>query len=282
MKARILSWVVGRGHTSLAVAVMTTIGTANLWGPSNLWSQSPTGLQVDPQTGLVYQKVQRTIERPVVETKLESREQTVYTPKTVHETRPESRTVYTPIVEHVWQPRLSGRWNPFQQPTVTYQHVPQTRWEARNEVIHRTQSRTEWTAEKRKVDVPQQIVRMQREQKVEYEVVGRVAPPGQASPSATEALASRLRPLDDTTPVQSLGTTPGTQYAATPGFTQTRIAASTVGRMQSDPPRRSYSQGGIAPTNLYPSGSTTVRGQALPPNGGGVGIANLPTLPFFR
>ena len=59
-----------------------------------------------------------------------------------------------PVVEYKWEPRVQGRWNPFRPPTVAYQHVPHTCWEARNEVVHRTNTRTEWVAERRTVEVP--------------------------------------------------------------------------------------------------------------------------------
>ena len=65
---------------------------------------------------------------------------------------------------------------------------PATRWS------HRTNTRTEWVAEKRTIEVPQQIVRMQREQKVDYEVVGRVRLHQQPAPRGASA---RSRDADD-------------------------------------------------------------------------------------
>ncbi|TWU54446.1 hypothetical protein Poly51_31650 [Rubripirellula tenax] len=271
MKTRISSRVVMRGFSITAAAITTTILS------TSALAQSGPGYYTDPATGIVYRQVAKTIETPVVETKMVSQEQTVFTPKTVHETRPENRTVYTPITENVWQPRVTGRWNPFQQPTVAYEHVPQTRWEARNEVVQRTQSKTQWIPETRKVDVPQQIVRMDREQKVEYEAIGRVAPQPTTS-GVSDAIAARLRPLESDQRVEPMGA----NYAQSPTYTAPRIAATTVGRMTSDPPRRTIGQSGMAATDLMPTPSATY-GQALAPNtGGGVGVANLPALPFFR
>ncbi|TWU55172.1 hypothetical protein [Rubripirellula reticaptiva] len=289
MKLRISSQVVTRGFTFTAAAIASTLAAsgASAQGPSTAPSQSTNasappgaGYYTDPATGIVYRQVAQTIERPVYETKMQSRDETVYTPQTVHETRPETRTVYTPITTSTWQPRVTGRWNPFQQPTVEYQQVPQTRWEARNEIVQRTQSRTQWIAEKRKIDVPQQFVRMEREQKIAYEPVGRVAPP--ASPSVdptgiSAAVAARLRPLDSSTQVQ-----PMANGYASAAYTAPRISATSVGRMTSDPPRRNAGQSGMVAKDLMPAHSG-VQGQALPPSGtGGVGIANLPALPFFR
>ncbi|QDT03582.1 hypothetical protein K227x_19660 [Rubripirellula lacrimiformis] len=272
MKARILSLVVDRGMTFAAATIATTLVVSQ---PAS--AQTGNGFYTDPSTGIVYRKVAKTIETPVVETKVESHQETVYTPKTITETKPESRTIYRPIVESTWQPRLNGRWNPFQQPSVSYHHVPQTRWEAHNEVVHRTQTRTEWVPETRKVDVPKQFVRMQREEKVDFEAVGRVAPAQQSAPGISNAIASRLRPLDANEQVQPIGQS----APMVARYTAPRIAASTVGRMTSDPPRRTIGQSGMGTTDLTPQGPG-YHGQALPPNAGGIGVATLPTLPFFR
>jgi hypothetical protein len=231
-----------------------------------------SGLQTDPATGIVYQSQTTTVERPVVETKLEQREQTVYRPQTVTETRPQHRTVYTPIVEYNWEPRMHGRWNPFTQPTIHYHHVGRTKWEARNERIDHVATRTEWVAEKRTVEVPTQVVRIQREQKTDYVPVGRVQPSG--TPAGGDSIAARLRPLNSNETVSPIS--PAPQYASNGYYNSPQIAAGTVGRMTSDPPQRSVSQSGMPASNLSPG----VYGQPLPPASNG--IATLPSLPIFR
>ena len=273
MHARILSRVVGRVMTLAVVATGMALCSVESYG------QGGAGYYTDPATGIVYQKNIKTVERPVVETTVEQREQTVYRPQTVTETKPQSRTIFTPVVEYKWEPRLHGRWNPFRPPTVAYHHVPNTRWEPRNEVVQRTNTRTEWVAEKRTIDVPQRIVRMQRDQQVDYEPVGQVAPQQANPPGPSNAIASRLRPLDSNTQVVPFGQ--NRRLASSNAFAAPRIAASTVGRLTSDPPRRSTGQGGMRPTDLNPV-PTGVRGQALPPASTGVGIANMPSIPFFR
>lgn len=264
MNSRIFSGVVDRALIAALLAFVTST-SAN--------AQTNSGLVTDPATGLIYRPVTTTIERPVVETKIEKKEQTFYQPQTVTETKPEARTVFTPVVEYKWEPRLHGRWNPFRQPTVAYHHTPTTRWEARNEVVQRTNSRTEWVAQKRAIEVPTQVVRMERQQKVDYQVVGKVPEPRSSQSNLPTAIASRLRPLAPNASIAPLNSSstisPATQIA------------STVGRLTSDPPPRTRQQGGLRPTNLYPT--TGVRSQALPPVSGGTGIAGLPTaLPFFR
>lgn len=162
----------------------------------------------DPATGIVYRKVHRTIERPVVHTEVKQQESTIYRPETVVSVTPETRTVYTPVITHNWEPRVRGRWNPFVQPKLEYEHVPRTHWEARTETVERRQTQTNWVTERRRVDVPQQVVKIQREERIDYEPVGRVAPqqavPPNASMSPEAALAARLRPIDSTTPIAPL------------------------------------------------------------------------------
>ncbi|QDT13526.1 hypothetical protein [Planctomycetes bacterium K23_9] len=272
------------------------------------------GYYTHPDTGIVYRKVVRTVERPVVETKVEKKEQTVFRPETVTEKVPETQTVFTPVTEHAWQPVLHGRWNPFRQPVVTYHHVPVTSWKQKSNVVTRSQTRTNWVAEKRMVDVPQRIVSIKREEKIDFEPVGRVAPPAQATPpGVSEQIASRLRPLAANTRIQPLGQggnyasgwqsrnsnlatnqLGGSSYGASFGntpygsvanrsmanfpSTSPRVASS-LGRMTSDPPRRNAEQGGLRATDLYPR---TQYSQSLPPVSGGTGVASLPMMRFLR
>lgn len=226
MHARILSRVVFKLTTLAVFSIVATSLCSNASGQSN------SGYFTDPSTGIVYRKSIRTVERPVVETRVEQRQQTVYRPQTITETTPQSRVVYTPVIEYVWEPRVHGRWNPFRTPTVKYHHVPRTHWETRNEVVEHTNTRTEWVPETRTVEEPQQVVRMEREEKTNYQVVGRVSTP-QTNPSAgvSTAIASRLRPLDSNTAIASMNAA-------------TRIASSDNGRNKT--------QGGMRPNDLYP------------------------------
>lgn len=154
------------------------------------------GFYKDPDTGVVYRKVTRTVERPEVTTTQQRRERTVLTPRTVTEERPYSRTVYTPVTEYRWVPKIHNRWNPFRSPTLVYHHQPTTTWEARNEVVNRATSRTEWVAEKRVDTVPVTTRRIVREERQVLEPVQTLSP-RQTSPGPTSAIAANLRPLDE-------------------------------------------------------------------------------------
>jgi hypothetical protein len=270
MITRISSWVVIRVVMLAIMAITISVFSSSAFG------QGSSGYLTDPDTGIVYRKVTKTIETPVVETQLNSSEQTVYRPQTVTETRPHARTIYTPVVGYKLEPRVYGRWNPFRQPSVGYEHVPHTNWEARNEVVHRTNTRTQWVAERRTVETPTKVVRMQREQKVEFEPVGHVNQQQLGPSNPTDALASRLRPLDNPAMIQPFGQS--SIYVAP------RLASSTIsGSYNASSPytgsARTSTQEGLRPTDLAPTLPTgTVIGMPIDTTG----IANSRTLPVYR
>lgn len=251
----------GMMHDSLA-------GTATAQPPADT---NHSAYYTDPATGIVYRKVHRTIERPVMQTEVKPQESTIYRPETVVEVTPEKRTVYSPVVSYGWEPRVRGRWNPFVRPTLQYEHVPRTHWEARSETVERRQARTNWVAERRRVDVPQQVVKIQREEKVDYEAVGRVAPQPAAPPnsaqSAEAALAARLRPIDASTPIAPFSATGSTQYPMVASQTLPPYTGSS----------RSSEQTGLRATDLNSSGNGGYA-TPLPP----VGIATNPLQPLWR
>lgn len=220
-----------------------------------------SGRFVDPETGIVYEKVQKTVERPVYETQMRTQETTTYRPETVVTTRPENRTVYSPVVSYGWEPRMANRWNPFVQPTVVYDYKPRTHWEARTETVERREVATNWVAETRKQDIPTQVVRLQREVKEEMAPVGRVAPQTQTAPpnSPEAAIAARLRPLPSSTQVQTYsGSTVASNYA-------------------NNGSSRNSMQSGLRPNDLAPQSSPSYS-MPLPPSSSGIGVAGLPAM----
>ena len=255
-----------------------------------------SGYYTDDATGIVYQKVTRTIDRPVIQTKVEQQQQTVFRPQTITETSPQTKTIYTPILEYKWEPRVHGRWNPFQRSTIAYHHVPQTRWEARNQVVQRTSTRTEWVAEKRVIDVPRQFVRIERQQEINYRPIGRLAPnssqiasaPNVSSLNINDEIASRLRPLDANTripPFHSSSTATTAAVAArflgtsgalvSSGKLGTTLTVSPTGGVA---PQRNAAQNGLPATNL----DVGVPMRSMPPSNSSNGIATLPAPPIFR
>lgn len=219
-------------------------------------------LRTDPQTGDVYRTIVRVVQRPVVDRRMEKQETTVYRPETVRQTKPEVKTTYMPVTEVKWQPYMEGRWNPFRQPTVAYRQVPETRWEARSEVVNRTTSETRWKPEKRTIEVPHETVRFESQQRVDYQLVSRGMPQPNVGGTATTAVASRLRPMDNSSVA-----------------TQAQIASNTVGRHTSDQPRRSANQSGMRKNVLMPLGAPGAR---MLPGTSGIGIATVPSFSLRR
>jgi len=257
MTGRILSKVVYRLIALVTAGTSITLTTAE--------ATAQTGFFTDPQTGIVYRKINRTIEKPVVETKIRQHSEVVYRPHTITETKPENRTVITPVVEYKWQPKLTGRWNPFRPPSVRYERVPLTTWEARTEVIQKTKTTTQWVAENRTLEIPIKTVHTSREHSVSYEPVGRLNPT-----NLPANVAARLQPLNRNTPFQSLEPS----SVAITNFAPPRIAASTVSTVNPGIHTRNSTQGGMAAQNLTPDSIN------LPSNTSG--IANQRPLPMFR
>lgn len=235
------------------------------------------GLVKDSETGVVYQKRLETIQRPVVEQRIDRQETMVYRPETVKQTKPEVSTIYMPVTQVKWKPYVEGRWNPFQQPRVAYRQVPETRWEARSQVVDRTTIQTRWVPEKQTVEIPHSIVRYQTEQRETLTPVDRLAASPAAAEGVSPAVAARLRPLD---PSDRLASRSNAQLASTriaptipaPPNTMT-IVSNSVGRTSSHPPLRTSMQQGMRTNVLMPQ---TTYGTAVPQ-----APSNVATVPSF-
>lgn len=106
------------------------------------------------ENGVTYRETTRVERQPVVETVVEQREQTVYTPRVTTEMRESVRTVYVPVVEYRYEPRVHNWWNPFAPAHVAYHQIPSTRWEPRTEVVRTPVTYHELIPETRVVEKP--------------------------------------------------------------------------------------------------------------------------------
>jgi hypothetical protein len=122
------------------------------------------------QDGVTYRETRRVVRRPVTETRMESRTQTVYHQERTTEMRETTRTRWSPVTEYRWEQRLVGRWNPFVKPYFTHRCVPHTWWEQQTEVIETPVTCCRCVPETRTVQVPVTTHRM-----VNEEVIHRVA-----------------------------------------------------------------------------------------------------------
>ncbi len=259
MTGRILSKVTQQ------LAVLLSAGTSLLL--TSAIAHSQTGYFTDPETGIVYRKISRTVEKPVVETKIRQQSEIVYRPHTVTETKPENRTVLTPVVRYTWKPKLTGRWNPFRPPSIRYEQVPHTTWESRTEVFQNTTTTTRWVPENRTVEIPTKTVHTSREHSIAYEPVGRLS-----SGNLPTEVAARLQPLDANTPFKSLERS----KMSVTTFAPPRIASRTVSAPNTGFHTRNHTQSGMTAQDLSPATNP------LPSPSKTIGIANQRPLPMFR
>ena len=130
--------------------------------------------------GVTYQETRRVIRRPIVETKIEQREQVVNRNKYTTDFQPSDRQYMAPVTEYRWEPHWVNPWNPFSAPYLTYRWAPVTKWVERHETVRIPITRREVIPEKITTNVP---VTTQRY--VEDEYVSRVAVRSQPGAAAS-------------------------------------------------------------------------------------------------
>jgi hypothetical protein len=227
---------------SLQTAILATLALAT-------WH---TGLRADEvryfeKDGVTYRETRQVVRRPVVETKLEARDCTVYRDKLTTQLQDTPRTIPVAITEYHWVPVWHRPLNPFAAPYLTYQMVPQTRWESRSDTVKTAVTRREVVPEKITQHVPVTTQRF-----VEDEIISRVAvgtrPPGTTPTSSLAGSAPAAAPA--TLPpsgsrYSQLGTPPPGALAAPKTLAPPAGAAEVANRpalggvmkYDSDPPR---------------------------------------------
>jgi len=183
--------------------------------------------------------------------------------------------MYIPVTQHRWVPKVENRWNPFVAPRVAYHHLPETTWQVRDEVIAETKTHVQWEPETQTVSVPQRSLRMDRQQQVDFEPIGRVAPnatPQTSAPNAAGSppnvrpeVAARLRPLAANSSIQPIH--PGSVVGP----------ASSVASLAFREDRRSNLQSGLRATELVPRSAPAY---VAPVDA--TGIAGLPPMRIWR
>lgn len=145
--------------------------------------------------GVTYRETRQVVRRPIVETKMEARDCTVYRDKLTTEVQDMPRTIPVAITEYHWVPVWRRSLNPFAAPYVVYEMVPQTRWETRSDTVKATVTRRQVVPEKVTQQVP---VTTQRY--VEDEIISRVAvgskPGGGTAPATLPATPAAVPTAD--------------------------------------------------------------------------------------
>ena len=141
------------------------------------------------QHGVTYRETRAVVRRPVSQTRIEQREQTVYRQRYSTEMRSTTQSVVTPVVQYYWQAQWHGWWNPFQQPYLAYHAVPYTSWQTRQQTVRLPVTQRELVPEKRTVRVPVTTLRLVRK-----EEVSRVAvKPAPSAPALAPSIAGQAR-----------------------------------------------------------------------------------------
>lgn len=147
------------------------------------------------QNGVTIRETRQVVQHPVVETRMETRQQTVYLDQYKTQTQAVQRTYQIPITEYYWEAYWANRWNPFEQPYIAYRYVPRVRWELRTETVQTPVAVHEVVPTTQTVQVPVTTQRF-----VDEELISRMPVGGKpADPFAQGATSVARR--DTLTPV---------------------------------------------------------------------------------
>ncbi len=116
--------------------------------------------------GVTYCETRHAVQRPISETHLEDRTQTVYVPQAKTQTQAMQRVVQVPVTEYVLESYWVNRFNPFVEPTQAYRYVPRTRWESRVETVQVPVVQNEMVAQQQTLKIPVTTQRMASEEQV--------------------------------------------------------------------------------------------------------------------
>lgn len=174
---------------------------------SSLFAQ--TGRYVQ-ENGTLYHETWQTIRRPVTETQVQERQQTVYREQVTTENLQTQQLTHTPVTTYQWEARWHNTWNPFGQPYVTYHWTPRTHWQTEARTVEVPVTRREWVPETKTVQVPVTTTRFEEQTQVSRVAVGpapATAPlafvPAQPSPPTEVARREEvggIRDLDEQPP----------------------------------------------------------------------------------
>ena len=143
------------------------------------------------QDGITYRETRRVIQRPIVETRFEQREQVFYREQYKTDMQQSYRTVQVPVTEYRTMACLQNRWNPFAQPYYTYRTVPTLRYQTQQQLVQTPVTRRELVPEKRVVQVPVTSQRMAQEEQITRVAVTSV-PAGTVIGSAGSTLSGPI------------------------------------------------------------------------------------------
>jgi hypothetical protein len=152
------------------------------------------------QNGVTYCETYQTVQRPITETSMQQTTRTVYKDQYYTETKDVTQNVWCPVTYYRAENYWVGRWNPFVEPYVETEWIPETCWRRQTQTVKMPITCRRIVPEEQKVVMP---VTTQRIVSQDY-VLNRVAIADPPIQSAAQ-LAQQTNPQNNSppTPAQS-------------------------------------------------------------------------------
>src|SRR3972149_6275588 len=141
------------------------------------------------QNGITYCETRRTIQRPVYETTMQQTTRTVYKEQYYTETKDVTQVCWYPVTNYRAETYWVGRWNPFVEPYLATEWIPQTCWQQQTQVIKTPVTCRRLVPEVQKVEVPVTTRKLVSEEVV----VSRVAVSGPAPRTVAQPVTTPVR-----------------------------------------------------------------------------------------
>jgi hypothetical protein len=141
----------------------------------------------EDKDGVTYRVTTRTVKRPILETKIQAQERTIYRQKVTTELQTVNRSYPVQTTRYQWMPVWQKSWNPFSPPYLVYRQVAVTDWETRQETVQIPVTKTEMVPEKLVDQTPVTTQRFVEDTYTERVAVG-------AKPQTAVATAPKLTP----------------------------------------------------------------------------------------
>jgi hypothetical protein len=166
--------------------------------------------------GITYCETRRTVQRPVCETQMQPTTRTVYKEQYYTETKDVTQVSWRPVTTYQADTHWVGILNPFVEPALETQWIPQTSWQMQTQVVKMPVTCRKLVSEVQQVQVPVTSQKM-----VSQEVVVSRVPVGGPVP--------RVVPPTIATPAQS--------FVGKPGSINSGEQIGGIARLSQDPPR---------------------------------------------
>ncbi len=143
------------------------------------------------QNGITYCETLRTVQRPVYETTMQQTTRTVYKEQYYTETKDVTQVYWCPVTTYRAETYWVGHWNPFVEPYLASQWVPQTCWQQKTQVVKTPVTCRRLVPEVQTVQVPVTTQKCVSDEVV----VSRVAVSGPAPSPVPQALPTPTQPF---------------------------------------------------------------------------------------